>query len=171
MLKRISVVVAMMLLVSGRSFADDSDSLNSAVHPVQLLSFQVGGISAFQGSGYSGGGVVRYLPSYQLAPNWKVGLSVDAALLKLDTNSDFAAVGYMAFVRRKILDSWDLQLSAGAQTWTYSGAGTSLVIGPTVSYDLAIQKAPWFKNVWIAYLPVFQSTVAQEIQFGAGLQF
>ncbi|MBX3017401.1 MAG: hypothetical protein KF767_05890 [Bdellovibrionaceae bacterium] len=133
--------------------------------------FQIGGISTWQGSGQSGGGVVRILPAYGLNDAWIVGASLDAAYLKLDTDVGFAGIGLMAYVRKEIADSWSLQLNAGLQTWTCDGCGTKPVLGPTLSREVSFTRWPWVQSLWLAYLPVLHDETAHELQLGAGLHF
>lgn len=137
----------------------------------QWTNFQVGGISTWQGYGQSGGGVIRYLPSYSWNEEWTLGISFDAAYLKLNTNVSFAGIGYMGFLKRKVSDRWALQLNAGAQTWTCDGCETKPVFGPTISYNVTSEKLSWIKDLWLAYLPVFHDETAHEVQLGVGIRF
>lgn len=162
-MKKLGIVLALTCMSSSYVLAQDGS--------INYKSFQVGGSFTSLDGGESGGAVVRYLPTYKFSDKWSYGLSLDASSMKADGSDDFFAIGYMGFARMKLSEKLDIQLNAGAQTWTCDDCETKFVAGPTVSYDLGLEKTPWIKNVWAAYLPVFHDETAHTFQIGAGLQF
>ncbi len=136
-----------------------------------LKAFQTGAVYTFQGSGFSGGGMFRYIPSYEINETFAVGLSLDLALMKLASNTNFAAIGYMTYVRMKAIDKLNIAFNVGAQTWTCKSCGTKLLLGTNISYDITMRNCGWLKNIWLAYLPTFRDPVVHEFQLGVGLQF
>ncbi len=161
-----AVILILTSLTSGQALAFDFDPA-----AMDYKAVQVGGVSAFQGDGYSGGVTLRFLPSYKLSEPVTVGIALDASYLKFDTDSNFVALGYMAYARTSVFEKVTAQLNIGAKTWLCDGCGTKLVAGPSVSYDIEIERSPWLKNLWLAYLPVFRDPVDHEVQAGIGIHF
>lgn len=134
-------------------------------------SLEVGGLAAVQGTGGCYSGIIRYSPRYQVLDFLSLGASIDYIPLLLNNGDKFSGMTYLGNLRFEFSQSWSIQGSFGAQSWTCNNCGSKTAFGAQVAKSMSFFGLPFIDGIWIQYLTVSRATSVQILLAGISAEF